>query len=225
VLILPVMRWFPWFLALALSPSLLAEEEVGNNFTPTSVAGPDFALLKSQSPFTRSINLSDSLILTGIATMDNEQVATLLNKETKETFVVSSTLNSQGWKMVELKADEDLEKVSAKVAVEGGEVVTVRYAEWQLKPGEARPGAGPSEGGQGQPQARPDARMKGKGGGDGRRGGPSSEIREKMMKLSEAQRGELFSKIRAMREKNPNMSREEMGEVMRKNMDSMLQNK
>lgn len=220
------MRWFSWFLVLALSPSVGAEEEVGNSFTPASVRVTDFAQLKLQSPFTRSINLSDSLILTGIATMDDEQVATLLNKETKETFVVSSTLNTQGWRMVELKADEDLEKVSAKVAVEGGEVVTVRYAEWQLKPGEARPGAGPAEGGEVRPQGRPDVRMKGRGpGGDSRRGGGSSEIRDKMMKLSESERGELFSKMRAMREKNPNMSREEMGDAMRKTMDSMLQNK
>ena len=45
--------------------------------------------------------------------------------------------------MVELKADADLEKVAAKVAIEGGEVVTVRYSDWQLKPGESKPGAGP----------------------------------------------------------------------------------
>ena len=217
------MRWIPAILVLVLSPPLGAEEEVGNSYTPDSVGAGDFSLLREQSPFTRSINLSDSLILTGVATVDNEQVATLLNKETKETFVVSSSLNSQGWKMVELKNDEDLEKVSAKVAVEGGEVVTVRYAQAQLKPGEARPGAGPSETGEARPEGRPEGRMKGKGGD--RRGGPSSEMREKMMKLSEAQRGELFNKMREMREKNPDMTRDQMGEVMRKNLDTMLQNR
>ncbi len=203
----------------------LFSQEVGNDFVPSSIGTEDFRSLTKQSPFTRSINLSDSLILTGIATVDQEQVATLLNKETKETYVVSSTLNSQGWKMVELKSDEDLEKVSAKVSVEGGEVVTVRYAEWQLKPGEARPGAGPAEGESPSPAIRVRVDERGKGKGDGKRGGPSTEMREKMSKLSEEQRGQLFTKMREMRENTPDISREKMGELMQQTMDKMLQNK
>ncbi len=203
-----------WILGCAaLSPG----EEGVSDFVPSPVAETDFRSLTGQSPFTRSINLSDSLILTGIATVNEDQVATLLNKETKETFVVSGKTNAQGWKMVELNANPDLEKVAAKVAVEGGEVVTVRYGEWQLKPGEAKPGAGSGEGGAIQRDGR-------KGGPSGRRG-PPPEMREKMMKLTEEQRGQLFMKMREMREKNPDMPREEMGKVMMQTMDRMLQKK
>lgn len=190
-------------------------------YLPEGVAATDFSALKGQSPFLRSVNLSDSLILTGIAMVDNEQVATLLNKETKETFVVSSKLNSQGWKMVDLKADPDLEKVAAKVAIEGGEVVTVRYAEWQLKPGESKPGAGPSiEPGGGVAGER-------RGGGDGRRGfgGPPPEFREKMAQLSEEQRQKMFQKMTELREKSPDMSWEERGKVMSGMMEKMLKKK
>ena len=215
------MRQILYFFICTIVVSLVAEQ--GNSsFVPSSVDDSDFRSLTAQSPFTRSIDLSDSLILTGIATMNDSRVATLLNKETKETFVVSSKANSQGWKMVELKEDSDLEKVSAKVAVEGGEVVTVRYAEWQLKPGEARPGAGPSEGG----EVRDGGKFsgKGKGKGDGRRG-PPPEMREKMMKLSEEQRGKLFQKMMELREKNPDMPREERGKIMMGLMDQMIQKK
>lgn len=196
---------------IALLP-LQAEE----SFLPAAVAETDFGSLVGQSPFSRALNLSDLLILTGIATVGGEQVATLINRETKESYVVSSRLNSQGWKMVELKPDVDLEKVSARVAVEGGEVVTVRYAESQLKPGESKPGTAPGEGG----EIRDDGRR-----GEGSRRGPPPEMREKMMKLSEEQRGKLFQQMREIREKNPEMPREEMGRMMSGMMDRMLQQK
>jgi len=88
-----------------LSGSLKLSVENGS-FVPRAVVVGGFGALTSQSPFSRSINLNDSLILTGIAMVDQDQVATLLSKEAKETFVVSSQLNLQGWKMVELKKDE-----------------------------------------------------------------------------------------------------------------------
>lgn len=205
-----------FFLAVLLAGPALSEEAV-TPLIPTGVEQTDFAAVTAQSPFTRSLNLSDSLILTGVARVDDEQVATLLNRETKETFVVSRQGNPQGWKMVELKDDSDLAKVSARISVDGGEVVTVRFAETQLKPGEARPGAGPSEGGRFGGDRGPG----GPGGPDGRRG-PPPEFREKMMKLSEDQRGKLFEKMREIREKNPDMPREEMGKKMSEVMDKML---
>jgi hypothetical protein len=198
--------------------TIAVAQEAQVSYLPTVVEDGDFSALKGQSPFLRSVNLSDSLILTGLAMVDNEQVATLLNKETKETFVVSSKLNSQGWKMVELKSDPDLEKVAAKVAIEGGEVVTVRYAEWQLKPGESKPGAGPgTEQGPG-----PGGMMKR---GDGERRGPPPEFREKMSQLSEEQRQEMFQKMSELRDKQPEMSREDRGKLMSEMMDKMLQKK
>lgn len=212
------------FLLILISgiTTLTVAQEKDADFIPSALGEGDFTALKGQSPFLRSVNLSDSLILTGIAMVNNEQVATLMNKETKETFVVSSQLNSQGWKMVDLKSDEDLEKVAAKVAIEGGEVVTVRYSDWQLKPGESKPGAGPST--EPQPGFGGGERRRGFGppGGPGGPGGPPSEFREKMSQLSEEQREKMFNKMREMREKNPDMSREDMGKEMSGMMDKML---
>ncbi|MEM6279114.1 MAG: hypothetical protein AAF733_06520 [Verrucomicrobiota bacterium] len=211
------MRALRWIFCTFALVGIGQAEDISSDFLPGKVAESDFRALAGQSPFTRALNLSDSLILTGIALVDDEQVATLINKETNESYVVSSQLNSQGWKMVELQSDEDLEKVAAKVAVDGGEVVTIRYAEWQLKPGESKPGAGAAE----ETQLRGDG--KGKGKGDGQRRGPPAEIREKMQKLSEAQRNQLFTKMREFREKNPEVPREEMGRMMSGMMDRMLQ--
>lgn len=220
----------PLFLSLAAASaavSVAAETKVPA-VAPTAVAADDFKALKGQSPFLRSLNLSDSLVLTGFAEVENERVATIMNRETKQTYVVSSQVNSQGWKMVELKADDDLEKAAVKVAVEGGEVVTVRYAEVELKPGEAKPAPGPSTepvGGatvlaaRGRGFGRP-------GGPEGRRFmGPPPEIREKMEKLSEDQRRKLFEKMNELREKHPDMSWEDRGRIFNEAMDKMLNKK
>ena len=214
-------------LVLAVSSSLAAQDAVPpGDFLPEAVAPVDFTALKGQSPFLRSLNLSDSLILTGFADVEGERVATIMNKETKETYVVSSQLNSQGWKMVDLKMDADLEKVAAKVAIEGGEVVTVRYAEWLVKPGESKPAAGPSTETNGGPTAIMASRRRGPGGPGGPgMGGPPPEMREKMEKLSEDQRQKLFDKMRELREKHPDMSWEDRGKAFSATMDEMLNKK
>lgn len=220
----------PLLLSLAAASaavSLAAETKVAA-VAPTAVAADDFKALKGQSPFLRSLNLSDSLVLTGFAEVENERVATIMNRETKQTYVVSSQVNSQGWKMVELKADDDLEKAAVKVAVDGGEVVTVRYAEVALKPGEAKPAPGPSTepvGGASVLAAR-ERGFGGRGGPEGRRFmGPPPEIREKMEKLSDDQRRKLFEKMGELREKHPDMSWEDRGRIFNKTMDKMLNKK
>lgn len=202
------MKYATIVLLLALCGSVTSWSAEKESFVPRLVDSRDFGALMSLSPFSRSINLSDSLILTGIAKVDQDQMATLLNKETKETFIVSNQLNAQGWKMVELMKDEDLEKVSAKVSIDGGEVVTVRYAEWFLKRGEALPGGGVMETG---PGSGPNE------GGDGAKrkdDGGSSEIREKIMQLSEEQRSKMFQKMMKLRQENPNISFDQRRQIM-----------
>ena len=163
----------------------------GQPGTPQPVNDDDFSALRASSPFTRSLNLSDSLILTGIAQIGEETIATVVDKSSKESYVVSSEANAQGWRMVEVEGDQNnLQNVTAKILVAGGEVVSVRFDKDQLKQGEARPAPGSG---------------KGRGSG-GRRmgGGPPSEIREKLGKLSEDQRRKLFDKLRQIREKTRN---------------------
>ncbi|MCB1205803.1 MAG: hypothetical protein KDN18_16190 [Verrucomicrobiae bacterium] len=207
--------------------TLLGQDSPPDEFAPANVAADDFQALKGQSPFLRSLNMSDSLVLTGFADVEGERVATLVNKETKQTYVVSSQTNSQGWKMVDLKTNEDLEKVSVKVAIDGGEVVTVRYAEVGLKAGEAKPAPGPSTEPNGGPTsiiAAQRSRFGGPGGPDGRRfgGGPPPEIREKLDKLSDEQRDKLREKMRELHEKSPDMSWEDRGKLFNDTLDKML---
>jgi hypothetical protein len=201
--------------AAAVSVSSAQESPASDDALPRPVDSQHFAALMENSPFTRSLNLSDSLILTGVAIVDGKQVATLMNKKTKETYVVSDQPNIQGWKMVGYAGDEDLEKVAAKITVAGGEVVTVRYDDWSLKPGETRPGGGGSGG-----EVREGERRFGHGDGRGK-GGPGSEMFSRIRSLSEEQRMKLFDKMRKIREENPNMSREDMRPHMEKVLEKM----
>lgn len=121
--------------------SVSAANEIAEETFPKAVTEDHFSALMESSPFTRSLSLSDSILLTGVAEIDGKLVVTLFNKETRESYVVSETPNSQGWKMVEVSQDNDLEKIVAKIFMKGGEVVTVRFDENQQKPGEGRPAA------------------------------------------------------------------------------------
>ncbi len=190
----------------------MAQEITPVSAIPPEVSRNNFAALMANSPFSRSLNLSDSLILTGVATVDEEQLATVMDRNTKMTYVVSSKPNAQGWKLSGLDASTDLETVTATISVDGSSTVKVRYDEMKLKNGEGKPAGGP--GVEPAPQ-----RTEGDGGRG--RGGPGSDMREKMMALSEEDRGKVFQKMMELREKNPDMSREERGEIMSKMMEKM----
>ncbi|MDF1852475.1 MAG: hypothetical protein P1U85_16670 [Verrucomicrobiales bacterium] len=98
-------------------------------FLPSSVSGENFSELREHSPFLRTLNLSKSLILTGVATIEGDAIATLLDLETRETYVVSKEANGAGWSLVGVKGDEsDIESLTAQVKVAGSEVVSIRYA-------------------------------------------------------------------------------------------------
>jgi hypothetical protein len=190
-----------------------AGSSMGADDLPRAIGGADFREFMENSPFTRALNLSDSLILTGVARMDGKTVATLMNMETKETYVISDVPNPQGWKMVEITGKGDLETVTAKISVAGGEVVTVRFDENRIKPGEARPASGTGSG-----SVRP-------GGGsssgetDEERRKRYAEIREKMGKMSEDQKDKMRKIMEKRMQENPNMSREERGQVFREAME------
>ena len=195
-------------------------EPAVENGLPQPVKPQHFAALMENSPFTRSLNLSDLLILTGVAVVDGKQMATLMNKQTKETYVVSDEPNTQGWKMVEFAGNEDLEKIAAKITMTGGEVVTVRYDEWSLKPGEAKPGGG-GNGGEISGGGDRGRSWGGKGDGKGFGGGPPSPMFEKMRNMPEEDRRKLFEKMMKIREENPDMSREERGKLMEKEIEKI----
>jgi hypothetical protein len=100
------------------------------DFLPGPVSDDNFAELRDRSPFLRTLNLSQSLILTGISRIGEDTVATVLDLDSKRTWVVSRhEPNLAGWQLVEVKGDQsDLESLTARIRVGGGtDVVSIRY--------------------------------------------------------------------------------------------------
>lgn len=120
-------------LALGLSGLVRAADGSDPDLPQPLDASVGNALLQS-SPFTRTLNFSDALTLTGIAYIDGKPVATITEKATKKSYVVSSKeLNEKGWKLAEADAEPELRQTHVKLQV-GSEVFTVRYGDQQIDP-------------------------------------------------------------------------------------------
>ena len=127
----------PLLFSLAVTPVLVAQD------LPTAVAmDPDLpqpvdnsiaAPLIERPPFTRAIDLSEKLQLTGIAYMEGKPVATLVDRETKQNYLVSEQPNALGWKLAGTNASSQLRLSSVQLQV-GSEMVTIRYSDAQLSP-------------------------------------------------------------------------------------------
>lgn len=103
---------------------------VSRNCLPVAVSAEDFDALRKHSPFVRTLNMSKSLIITGLARIEEETVATVLDLETRQSYALSQGKpNSEGWSLVEIKGNPaDMETLTAKVKVAGdAEVVSIRY--------------------------------------------------------------------------------------------------
>lgn len=95
--------------------------------------------LLTHPPFTRIVNLEDTIQLTGIAYVDGKPVATFLNKSTKEHVTISEEPNSRGWKITEAIPGTEPQDTEVHVMIEG-EVVTMHYGDAQLEPGGSKKG-------------------------------------------------------------------------------------
>ena len=116
---------------------------------PQSVNEADFEALFSSSPFTRSMGVSDSIILTGVAHIQGDVFATLLDTETMQSQVVSKTANIQGWQLVGVSGNPvDSRTWAAKIQVAGGQVISVRY---QKPPTKRTPSASGGKGSSSSP--------------------------------------------------------------------------
>jgi len=191
---------------------------------PPPVSAGDFSALTANSPFLRSLDLSQSLILTGIARIEGDLYATLFDREARQTHIVSKSANVLGWRMVEVTGNSsDLETVTARIAVTSGEVFTVRFDENQLKPGEGKPGGGPGAP-PGQVAADSPANNYREGiRGDGFRGPPPPEIVEKLSRMTAPQREQMILRIQEIREKNPEISSEERRTIFNRMLDRELE--
>ena len=96
---------------------------------PAPVTEDNFAELKKHSPFVRTLSISKALILTGISRIEEETFATVLDLDTRKTYVVTQLkANPEGWQLVEVKGDRsDLKNLTARIKVAGAEVVSIRY--------------------------------------------------------------------------------------------------
>lgn len=86
-------------------------------------------LIKS-SPFTRELNLSDTIKLTGLAYVEGKTMATLINRVTKQSYVVTEEPNAMGWRLAGVNASSTLNRTEVKIVV-GSETVTLHYSEIQ----------------------------------------------------------------------------------------------
>ena len=122
--------------AVATAPMDSIGESQGESvsFLPREVTAENFTELRTLSPFRRSIDLSDSLVLTGMATIDGQVYATLFDSSATESFVVSEQANKNGWRLVGIRGNEtNLESLTAKIQVDGGQVISIRYAKIEIK--------------------------------------------------------------------------------------------
>jgi hypothetical protein len=192
----------PVVLALGIFASLPAEETLPPGLAaPEAPSANDFEALRKTSPFTRVLNLSETYALRGVARINGEQVATLYNRETKKTLVVTPDgKNEAGIALVGVSRAPQLDAVTAKISFAGDEA-ELKYEMSQLYP-EPKGGTGAPGGQGGSPP-------------EGERRGPSPQDIERYKALPEEKQAKLREYIGAVMKNYPNMSREERGNLIR----------
>lgn len=163
-------------------------------------------------PFTRTVNPSDSLVLSGLAFIDGKPVATLFDSETKASIVVSETPNMKGWTLSEAAGTGDIRRAQAKISI-GGEIVSIRYNKDALTPDKLKkekksgdPRGGPPPSGGPPP---------GSGGYERSGPRPSQEDIERFRSLSDKARDKLREEFTKNRERLMNATPEERAAFMR----------
>ena len=112
----------------AIEPAQQAPSADDDGAIPQSLNTEDFQSLMANSPFTRTLGVSESVILTGIAHFDGDVYATLLDTKTMESQVVSKTPNFRGWQLVSVGGDPaKIQTWTARVQIDGAEIVSIRY--------------------------------------------------------------------------------------------------
>jgi hypothetical protein len=178
---------------------------VDDGAIPQPLKDEDFDALVTNPPFTRSLGVSDSLILTGVAHFEKDVVATLLDTKTMESQVVSKVANHQGWQLVGVGGDPTrIQTWSARIQIPGGEVVSIRYqkpppipakktAGKSGGPGSNGPGGNPPPLSSSQLDAAKNAAVNYKEGfdADGYPRQPPPEMVAKLSRLSTSQREDI----------------------------------
>ncbi len=196
-----------------LPADLPSSDSAATQGLPEAVTAEHFDALKSHSPFLRSVGLSDSIVLTGLARIHNETFATLFDTESRESHLVSRSANPEGWQLVDVRGDEsDLESLTAKIQIAGGEVLSIRYEKLSEKVTRRSPGGGGSDSASGhlnsdQMKEAKKAAVNYKEGfsSDGYPRQPPSELVKKLSKLNADQRESINRDMIELRNKGLGM--------------------
>lgn len=186
--------------------------EAGDPVLPLAVESSHFEHLLTHSPFVRTLNLAETFALRGIAEINGEQVATLFNRETNKSVVVTaSRANAERMQLKSVTEAESLTGISALIAV-AGEEVELKFEPERIAPLPKNPkGTGPGSSG----------KSPGGSGGEERRG-PSPQDVERYKSLPPEKQEKLREYIRQSMQSYPNMSREERGNLIRGAMTRLI---
>ncbi|MEO0445175.1 MAG: hypothetical protein AAF191_03765 [Verrucomicrobiota bacterium] len=192
-------------LSLLLTPFVLVGSSWAEGPPPPPmepVTEDDFRVLQEHSPFSRSVDLSGTLGLTGVAWIEGEWVATLVDLKTKKTLLVSKSENKFGWELVDVRGDIDqLNSLTAELRV-AGEVISVAYHKTTFDPTSRLGRGGPPLSNREQDEARRSARDFKRGfSADGFRDKPPKEVAEKLARMSIQQRENLNRYMLQLRNK------------------------
>ena len=103
-------------------PSVPVDPDLPQPFDATSLSP-----IIQNSPFTRIVSISDSLVLTGMAYVNGKPVVTIFDKNEKQSLVVTEEPNLKGWKLMEALPTTNIERAQAKIAI-GGETFSIRHS-------------------------------------------------------------------------------------------------
>jgi hypothetical protein len=116
--------------AAFLAPAFLRGEQTP---IPAPVTAANYPDLLQRPPFRRVLTLSESLVLSGVATLPTGKMVTVWDRASARSFVVSANPNPQGWKLIDLSESSDLRSVSATIAA-GDQKITLRFDPERLIP-------------------------------------------------------------------------------------------
>lgn len=123
-----------WNSVAALGVFLSAGIAIGEGDLPASVGREHFDALMTRSPFLRSLDLSKTYELRGLAQIGAEPVATLYNRETKQSVQVTpGDAGKLGMKLVSVNPGTNLSGVSVRISA-GGEEFELKYQAQRIAP-------------------------------------------------------------------------------------------
>lgn len=191
---------------------------------PVDVDANSFAMLLEESPFLRHVGGTNSLILTGVAVIDNKTVATLLDSDTQLTHLITEgQANKDGWQLVAFKGDRDNpETMLVQVQRATGDVVPVRFEKAPDRPLSRKSTTKTKLSEKQLAEIKAAAKNPGRGlRGDGLSNSDMTpEFKAKLERLSETQRVNLNRQIMDLR--NQGLSNEKRAEIYRNEVDKAL---